>query len=299
MAAASPSTSLFSLARDKLQSVVSGSTKDTCSLHRWVLLKNSIIHSSPLPAAPNAASPHEADADSVYRPEEEEVFEEEEEDQFSFPDPHSLHDDIPASGNGEAQWLDSLLEGLEDGDDDDDLSEHMTSSSASPSEDSAEPLSPLYSPMSSSDDLADQSSFYHYPMPYPPVSPPVIPSWFELQAPAADDPVSTPSSPLYDSPLPYYAVDELEDSPVPDAIEDTSDDESDTPSTPSATSTSSLAPFGPASPSTPPQRTRFLSHPQVYVETDDSYFYPFESDPLPFPDDPDSARVVRPTYQEC
>ncbi|PSS37415.1 hypothetical protein PHLCEN_2v751, partial [Hermanssonia centrifuga] len=275
-------TSLFSLARNKLQSVVGGGVKDSCSLHRWVLLKNSIIRSHPPLAAHDATD--EADADSVYRHEEEESLEEDEQDTFMFPDPHYLlPDETPAAGIDERQWLDSLLEGLED-DEDDDYSKLDGQLSALPTlatDDVAEPLSPLYSPMSSSDDLADQSNYFSYPMPYPPPHPPLIPSWFELQAPS-DSALTSPVI-LCDNPLPYYAVDDLEDLPVPDAIEDTSDDESDAPSTPSATSTSSLAPINSSSISTPPGRTRFLSDPQVYVDTDDSHFYPFELDPLPFP----------------
>lgn len=287
---------LNGLARNKLQSVA--------SLYRWVLLKNSITRDAqPSPPTPPASSSEgEAGTDSGYRHEEEdEAFEVVGHSYFSFPDPRSVHGEDVSSppSNVENQWLDSLLEGLEDDDDDD-----IAASNVSTQDDAPETLSPLYSPMSSSDDLVDQSSFYPYPMPYPPVSPPVIPSWFELHAPSntGSDSVSTSTSSFgpYDSPLPYYAVDELEDSPVPDAIEDTSDDESDAPSTPSVASTSSLAHSPPpplSSPSTPPQRTRFLSHPQVYVDTNDSYFYPFELDPLPFPDHPD---VVRPTYpQEC
>ena len=182
------------------------------------------------------------------------------------------------------------------------LEEHISVSPVSPHDDASEPLSPLYSPMSSSDDLVDQSHYFSYPMQPPSASlAPVIPPWFEPPSPSTS--VSTPLPSLYDSsPLPYFPVDDIEEPPVPDAIEDTSDDESDAPSTPSSTSTSSLAPLGLTSPSTPPQRTRFLPHPQVYVETDDSYFYPFEPDPLPFPEVhySETARVVRPsTYAEC
>ncbi|KAF7791256.1 hypothetical protein EIP86_002270 [Pleurotus ostreatoroseus] len=278
--------SLKSVARNKL--------RDVASLYRWVLLKNSITSDAEPSLSTSAISQAEAGADAGFRhDEEDEAYEVVGHDYFSFPDPRSVHDEDDSSppSNVENQWLDSLLENLED-DDDDDIA-------ASSQDDAPETLSPLYSPMSSSDDLVDQSSFYPYPMPYPPVSSPAVPSWFELHAStSSSDSVSTSPSYLapYDSPLPYYAVDELEDSPVPDAIEDTSDDESDALSTPSVASTSSLAHSPPsplASPSTPPQRTRFLSQPQVYVETDDSYFYPFELDPLPFPDHhPDVADVA-------
>lgn len=105
------SVSLSALSRKKMQSLASNGIKDTSRLYRWVQLKNVLIHStSTLPVNTNAASTH----DSIYGPEN--GLEDGADDQFSFrfPDPHSLHDDSSASDNGEHQWLDSLLEGLED-----------------------------------------------------------------------------------------------------------------------------------------------------------------------------------------
>ena len=94
-----------------------------------------------------------------------------------------------------------------------------------------------------------------------------------------------------------------EDLCVPDAIEDTSDDESDALSTPYTQSVASLSPTDPASVPLPTERTRLRGHPHVYVESDSDYFYPFELDPpLPFHDEDhsDTARVFRPpVYQEC
>lgn len=267
----SESSSLFSLARNKLQYVVSGHVKDSCSLHRWVLLKNSIIRShDPLPNAGDVKG--EADTESAHR-HDEEVLEEEDIDTFMFPDPHSQE----ASTNEESQWLDSLLENLEDDDDDE-------PPSALPTVDDEEPLSPLYSPMSSSDDLVDQTGFYSYPIPYPPLHPPLIPAWYELEA-STDSMDSLPATPvLYDNPLPYYDVDDLEDASVPDAIDDLSDDESDAPLTPSSGSTTSISPPSSLPLSMPRERTRLpFSHPQVYVEMDEPSYYSFELDPLPFP----------------
>ncbi|GJE86878.1 hypothetical protein PsYK624_029610 [Phanerochaete sordida] len=287
--------SLFSLARNKLQSVVGGSPKDSSSLHRWVLLKNSIIRSHVQTATPNAS---DADADADYRPGADSF--EEEHDSFMFPDPHSVHDDEPAdAGNGESQWLDSLLEDLEDEEDDFFKADDVVSASQQPSSDEdTDSLSPLSSPMSSSDDLVDHSSYFPYPVPYPPVRPPLVHSWLS----DSSDSILPPTPPLYDNPLPYLDVDELDDSPVPDAIEDTSDDESDALSTPSAVSTPTLSPPGPTSPIAR-ERTRLLAHPHphVYVERDDAYFYPFELDPLPFPDDTlaPSLRAYRGRYSEC
>lgn len=293
-------TSLFSLARNKLQSVVGGGVKDSCSLHRWVLLKNSIIRSH-LPSTSVANAPKgEADTDNVYR--QDETFEEEEQDAFMFPDPHTIPDQDP-SANGESQWLDSLLEDLEDEDDDDFKVNGSPSASFLPvSDEDSEPLSPLYSPMSSSDDLVDQSDYYPFPLPYPPLHPPLLPNWCELSASTDSLDSILPATPiLYDNPLPYFDVDDLEDFHVPDAIDDLSDDESDGPSTPSIGSVTSTSPCdSDDSLSLPRERTRLLIHPQVYVETDERSFYPFEVDPLPFPDSlSPSARVYRHYADSC
>ncbi|KAI0747920.1 hypothetical protein C8Q80DRAFT_1169092 [Daedaleopsis nitida] len=254
--------SLFTMARSKLHSAVSGGVKDSCSLHRWVLLKNSILRSHTPEPAPSQAEPN---VQHVYRCDAEESRDdlEEDEDAFMFPDPHALGPRSADVGDSETQWLDSLLEDLVDDDEDVDAA---TSISVIPVDEDDEPLSPYCSPMSSSDDLLD--SHDHDPLPY------------------------------------FDADDDVEDLPVPDAIEDTSDDESDALSTPYSQSMSSLSPTDPASVPLPPERRRLRGHPHVYVDTDDAYFYPFELDPpLPFHDDQDSlhsARVFRPSlYQEC
>ncbi|THH33982.1 hypothetical protein EUX98_g339 [Antrodiella citrinella] len=294
-------SSLFSLARNKLQSVVGGNAKDSDSLHRWVLLKNSIIRTAPLPAAQSAQV--RVDPDTVHKPLE--VMVDSEQDAFMFPDPDTLlgSSDLELDPR-EDQWLDSVLEDLIDNEDDDAEMALDDSLSTSLRREDDEPLSPLYSPMSSSDDLVDQSNYYYpssfvpYPVPYPPLHPPLIPSWFESDA--GIDPMLSPSPPLYHDPLPYYDTDDLEDLPVPDAIEDTSDDESDAPSTPATTSTSSLS----SSPTSPlaRERTRLLPEPHIYVNKDDSFFASFELDPLPFPSDQrrEGVRAYRrPVCQEC
>ncbi|KAI0721565.1 hypothetical protein C8T65DRAFT_630390 [Cerioporus squamosus] len=285
--------SLFSMARSKLQTAVSGGVRDSCSLHRWVLLKNSILRSHTVDPAP---SPADADVQHVYRhDDDDEARDEVEEDAFMFPDPHAIGARSALVGDSEKQWLDSLLEDLGDDDEDADVG---TSLSVLPVDDDDEPLSPLCSPMSSSDDLVGHSSLFYqpppiaipYPVPYPPLHPPLLPSWLQLDSHDHD-------------PLPYYDADD--DLPVPDAIEDTSDDESDALSTPYSQSMSSLSPTDPASVPLPAERRRLRGHPHVYVDTDADYFYPFELDPpLPFHDDAehplDSARVFRPPiYQEC
>ncbi len=295
---ASDSISLFSIARNKLHSVVGGNVKDGASLHRWVLLKNSIIRSHPPPAAVSVVD--KVDDVNVHRPDEEPEHVQVELDAFMFPDPGAVHRDIGA-GNSEDQWLDSVLEDLCDDDEDGVETDTNSTISVLPALEDDEPLSPLYSPMSSSDDLADHSSFYYasdiaipYPIPYPPLHPPLMPDWLELESSSND--VTQSSPPLYHDPLPYFDTDELEDLPVPDAIEDTSDDESDAPSTPCTRSTSSLSPTD-----SPRERTRARSHPQVYVSSEDPYYYPFELDPLPFPDNTvsDSPRAFHRQYHEC
>ncbi|KAH8107197.1 hypothetical protein BXZ70DRAFT_916753 [Cristinia sonorae] len=292
----SDSISLFSLARNKLQSVVGGNVKDSDSLHRWVLLKNSIIRTAPSSVTHGAQS--KAETEHTHKPLEGMT---DAEDAFMFPDPDTL---LGSSADSELDsredlWLDSVLENL--GDDDDDDAEMVLDDSLStslPPREDDEPLSPLYSPLSSSDDLVDQSRFYYppnfvpYPVPYPPLHPPLLPSWFEPDA----DPILSPSPPLYHDPLPYFDTDDLEDLPVPDAIEDTSDDESDAPSTPATTSTSSLS-----SPLAH-ERTRLLTEPRIYITKDDAFFTPFELDPLPFPSSecPDGVRAYRrPICPEC
>ncbi|KAI0340598.1 hypothetical protein BDW22DRAFT_385029 [Trametopsis cervina] len=289
--------SLFSLARNKLQSVVGGNVKDSSSLHRWVLLKNSIVRS-------HTSTPEVVTVSTVTyvgrasRSEDESC--EEEQDTFLFPDPVR-----EASLLGESQWLDSLLQELAA-----DEEEATSSTTQQPIvTEEEEPSSPLYSPMSSSDDLVDQSEYYPYPypLPYPPLQPPLVPAWYELEG-SADSTDSVPATPtlstLYDNTLPYYPCDDdLEDPAVPDAIDDLSDDESDAPLTPSTASDASISPPGPTSLSMPRERTRLplASHPQVYVETDEPSYYSFDVDPLPFPhDSPVSqpAGVFRHTYAE-
>jgi len=302
---ASESPSLFTLARDKLQSIVAATAKDNASLHRWVLLKNSIISSHPFPSASAEAK---AEPEPVYSPEEVEVHIESDQDAFMFPDPDTLIEKSLDLDHREGEWLDSLLEDLggdDDEDEDGDIDDRLSGSHPHNAEDD-EPPSPFYSPASSSDDLVEHSSFYFqqdivnpYPVPYPPLHPPLIPDWFELESSPFDTATPPPSPPLYHDPLPYFDADELEDFPVPDAIEDTSDDESDALLTPSSNSTSSLT--GAAPPSSF-QRTR-IAAPQVYIDSDDAYFYPFELDPLPFPHEErhQSARAYRcpPIYPEC
>lgn len=264
---------LSSLTRSKLSSSTS---KESCSLHRWVLLKNSITRappSSPItPQSDQPELPHDADEDDL-----------EESDAFMFPDVAKFGP-VAESNAAEAQWLDSLLETLGDDDDDDFNVGHL------PADDDDDHLllSPLPSPMSSSDDLVSQT-YFHSPVPYIPTYP------FRPQ-------LMLPYHPLPNDPLPYYDLEEDDDvPPVPDAIDDTSDDESETPPTPSLRgSSSSLSLPDPASVPLPAERSRLgWAQPHIYVDGEDDYYSPFELhpelDPLPFPE----RNPFNTYHQEC
>jgi hypothetical protein len=274
-------------------------------LHRWVLLKNSIIRSLPLTTSPTSIV--NPDVNHVYSPDEADEEEEvDEADSFMFPDGGKLVDARAEENDNasEAEWLDSLLETLGDEEEDEftvDSDVHVSTSLADDDEDLL--LSPLVSPMSSSDDLVGQATYIYYPppiaipypVPYPPFHPPPLTRSYELDS---HYPTLDSSPPSYENALPYCDLDDVEDLSVPEAIEDTSDDESDVPNTPSVThsgSTSSLV--DPASIPLPAERSRRRRPPfHIYVDPDDSYFYPFELDPLPFPDNHLNSA---PFYQEC
>lgn len=248
--------------------------KSSSSLHRWVLLNNSITRSQPLPATttPNVHVSRGID-------EEYEEDEAEEEDSFLFPDAGKWADDRKDDVSvSEAEWLDSLLESLTD----DDVQVSVLSVD---DEDDEDPLlSPLLSPMSSSEDLTSPSTYYPrpipvpYPAPYAPIHSPLI--RHEL-SPHLDSPTSLPSD---------DHVPDVDDLSVPDAIEDTSDDESDALSTPSLrNSTSSSSLVDPAAIPLPRERRR---RPRIYIS---GIFYPFGPDPLPFPENDQQP----PVDEEC
>ncbi|KAH7924551.1 hypothetical protein BV22DRAFT_1066479 [Leucogyrophana mollusca] len=299
------STNLFSMARSKLQVAVGG--KDNCNLHRWVLLKNSIFRSS-TPAAVHSSPSSTTDVNSVYIPEDDgdgddEDEDDEETDSFMFPDASDLvvrgGPDVNAS---EAEWLDSLLETLCEGGEDEFSSDRDISVTVVPVDDDEDAsISPLLSPMSSSDDLLNQHAYcpppisVPYPVPYPPFHPPLIHP-YEL-GPVIESPLYS-SPPAYDA-LPYYDTDELDDLSVPEAIEDTSDDESDAPLTPSLGRSSDLYFVDPASVPLPGERRRRRSQPHVYIRTTtDSYLDRFQFDPLPFPGE-DHFPSYNDVYQAC
>jgi hypothetical protein len=291
---------LTSLARAKMHSVFGGrgAKEDSTSLHRWVLLKNSLVASHP--CLPEQESDHEHEHDaaacsvSISEVDEEVDSRDHVNDQdvFTFP---LLDDDGEApspTGSSESEWLDSLLETL--GDDSDGEDEYV-------------PPTPPASPCSSLDDLGASSFYAHvhgvaqpstsakdsarsapiaipYPVPYPPL--------YSLDSEDAPTAVSM-SSPMpvfmFDAypPPPYPPIlasggIDPADLPVPDWIEDTSDDESDAPLTPSSISS------GPTLPSlvaahrlNNPGLQRMRPAPRIYIpatSTEYDYFF----DPLPF-----------------
>ncbi|KIY51025.1 hypothetical protein FISHEDRAFT_37829 [Fistulina hepatica ATCC 64428] len=281
-------TTLFSLARNKLHLSVGG--KDNCSLHRWVLLKNSI--SRPDPPTPSPASvaeqPFTEDIDDY----EDEALAEEA-DSFMFPDAGRFNDShASADGGTEAAWLDSLLEELQDDGDEADIDSVLVAD-----DDDDDALSPLVTPNSSSDDLSRQPAYYPPPMtdpfaypylvPYPPFHPPLI----------RPDQYDTLDEDRYEDPLPYHDLD-VEELSVPDAIEDTSDDESDT----TLTTPSGSVDVDPALIPLPGERSSLRQFVHVYGDTD-PYFHSYDIDPLPFSDTHSSSyrdhSPYNSLYQEC
>ena len=282
------SFNLFSMARNKLHSAVGG--KDTCSLHRWVLLKNSIFRFQQPSAMPGPSRPNTvcSEHDEVNDEDENEA---DETDSFMFPDASKL---VLHSGS-EAEWLDSLLESLCDGGGHQCGSDDVRDVAGEDDDDS-----PLSSPMSSSDDLLTHHAYYSpptpssYPVPYPPFHPPLVRPC-EL-GPIIESPAISPPSSAYDA-LPYYDIDELDDLSVPEAIEDVSDDESDVLSTPSLCRSSELFFVDPTAVPLPGRRLR-RSLPHVYIRSMDSHLDRYELDPLPFPDE-DNFSSYNHVYQEC
>ncbi|THU90697.1 hypothetical protein K435DRAFT_780328 [Dendrothele bispora CBS 962.96] len=297
----SESSNLSSLTRSKLHHSVG--SKDKCSLHRWVLLKNSFVRALPLTTNNTSPSNEAMDANYSESPRGAEETASDDADSFMFPDVSNMAESSGVDGGAsEAQWLDSLLETLGDDDDDDFSVDNV--SVLQPDDDDDHMLSPIVSPMSSSDDLSSvdfssQADFsspiavsYPYPVPYPPFHPPLI-SYHQLDS--SFDPLD-----ITGDPLPYYDLEDVEDLPVPDAIEDTSDDESDTLLTPSVGHSSSSLLSLDSSPA-PLSADRSRSHhssPHVYIDSDDSSFYPYETDPDPLPFS-DHLRSPYNFYQEC
>ena len=293
--------SLSQVTRSKLSLVIGGGAKDSCSLHRWVLLKNSITRSQPDSAtscSPNTSDPpYHSDAGD----EDEEVCCDVEHDSFIYPDARKLLD-TPCTVNedsSEKQWFDSLMESL-DVNESDDVNEPVALLHVADDEDEDDlpTFTPSGSPMSSTDDLShpvynNTPISMPYPVVYPPYNSPPLLSPLELQPLDSSYPY-----PPFNVALPYNTEDDTDDLPVPDTVEDTSDDESDALSAPTpVTRSPSLSLVDTSARSS--ERARRFTVPRVYVSADESYFHhSLELDPLPFPNvSTNTSHVVY--GQEC
>jgi len=269
---------LYSITRSKLHE---STNKEQCSLHRWVLLKNSILSSPNLQNA--AVSEYSETISNVNEETDEEVAEETVVDAFMFPDAGNFVSSRSAAA--EAQWLDSLLETLAEDEDDDYPSDSDHHSALPVDEDDEQLLSPSLSPLASSEDLY-QSRFYSSSVSVP------YSSYFDSTLALACHFESTLDSPApslstsMQAALPYHDFNGVENSSVPDAIEDMSDDESDTVSTPSfGRSIASLFFDSSADSASPTSSTERNTWKNPSRSSPPHYLNPFELDPLPFADE--------------
>lgn len=293
----SENPSLSQVTRSKLSLVIGGGAKDSSSLHRWVLLKNSITRSQPLSTVPcgtNNTSALIPTFPSDAGDEDEEVCFDVEHDSFIYPDAHKLLDTSCSANDdsSEKQWFESLMESLEH-EGSDDSHEPLLHVGDDDDEDDLPPLTPSASPVSSTDDLSTPV-YNNTPiaMPYPVVYPPYNPS---LLSPLELQPLNTSLDSIYppfNVALPYNAVDDMDDLPVPDTVEDLSDDESDVFSTPTPDAPSPSMSLVDSS-ARSSERARRQMVLQVYVNADDSYFrHGLELDPLPFAHDSTNPSLV-------
>lgn len=281
---------LVSVARSKLNSSPGSGSRDNLSLHRWVLLKNSIIRDDVLTIAPAPSPVSDSPAPDVEFDEDEEVDFDWDEGMFAFlfPDPGDAvasHDDGSVS---EAQWLDSLLEKLADNEDDDSEPDYSVKVTIHPVEDDEGSSSGCSSPSSSYSDSLISPIAVPYPVPYPPIHPPLVDSFtFDSQPNYCFS-----CLPSNRDILTYHDLDDSLSS-VPDAIEDTSDDESESPSTPFSDSRTSVAFVDPASIPLP----RDQPAPIIYNASDE--FFGFEVDPPTYPDSNSTPPLYSPYHQNC
>ena len=301
-------SNLATLARSKLQSAYAGSgSRDNLSLHRWVLLKNSIntsdVHSdraarNTMSISDSPDSPGGADSDADLEDEEVDSVIDEGVFNFLFPDPWDAVAPADEGSASEEQWFNSLLQSLGDDDDyedaDADVKMHIASADASGD---AEQLDD-HSRAESESLCASCSEEYATPTPSPisvPYTVPYSPFHTSLAHPYKIDShdccFASDSSPY--SHFHHHDIDDSESS-VPDAIEDTSDDESESVLTPFSRSRASLNLVDPASVPLPSDRFE----PQIYRGSSD--LFPYEEDPLPYSDmTSESPGVYSPYHQVC
>jgi len=270
---------LYSITRSKLHE---STNKEQCSLHRWVLLKNSILSSSSLQNA--AVSEYSETISNVNEETDEEVAEETVVDAFMFPDAGNFVSS--RSAEAEAQWLDSLLETLAEDEDDDYPSDSDHHSALPVDEDDDQLLSPSLSPLASSEDLY-QSRFFSssVSVPYSPYFDSTLALARHFES-ALDSPAPSVSTSIQQDAPSYHGFNGIESSSVPDAIEDMSDDESDTVSTPSfGRSIASLFFDSNADSASPTSSTERKAWKNSSRSRPPHYLNPFELDPLPFADE--------------
>jgi hypothetical protein len=321
-------SNLTSLARSKLHSSLASGSRDNLSLHRWVLLKNSLTREdfsvnnsvySTVSDSSDVDSFEDDDVDNMMDLEEDSYI------AFLFPDPGyapspnaSSEDDLSKENPemSEAQWLDSLLEKLgDDEDDEDDLSVHSPSGVAldehasSPSEPSSPTLS-FNEELDLSTSPSDRGFVPYPPVLYPPFHPPLL---FDIDSPhnyfhsARQPSTSSPCDSYHDIDDPFFSA-------LPDTIEDTSDDETDSLATPSTRSRSSLnLSLDAHSPTSEPasiplsfdcDNDKQIRHsPRREVEMSRKTtrvavnpFYTYEVDPLPYSDGGSDSAVAAPIY---
>jgi len=273
------------LARSKISSALAGGARDNLSLHRWVLLKNSISNDCLAATYQNhvrVERPHpreEEEADGYFPA-------------YLFPDPDDdVEVDIELS---EAQWLDALLESLADDEDDED---NLRSAPPSPTD-----TTPLSSePPSLASSTTEEAPPMHptisipYPVPYPALHPPLIhPYHLQSSLVSLDSP-----SPVDSHNFSYFDIDHPYP-PVPDAIEDTSDDESDAPTTPFTRADSPLDFIDPASIPLPPDRGQAPEPHIVSEHHPNAFYYNFDIDSHPQSDSQSHSHgVFHSAYRSC
>ena len=309
----SPFKQLASLARSKLNSSLASGSRDNLSLHRWVLLKNSITREE---FSPNSSlystvndstdvdSFEDDDVDAVVDPEEDSYF------AFLFPDPgyaSSPNASELDSAKEEQQWFDSLYEELNSNEDDYDADSSNNSSNISFS--NSEPSSPT---LSLNEDLDTSSSpdFVPYTVPYSLSNPPLLlPGDIDTHHEGYQSPQQSSlsiCSPYHDIDDPFFSV-------LPDTIEDTSDDETDSLATPFSRSRSSLnlsldvqtseAAAIPLPADNCDNDSKFRSYSKhaehTVIKSRGEVPRPlssYEVDPLPYPDMDSCSPVIAPIY---
>lgn len=256
---------LYMLARSKLGL--------SSSLHRWVLLRNS-LQSTALASTTVAKSNHILEGEDD---DDEELsgggITPVKDDAFMFPDAERLGN-VTQTSNSEMEWLDALLEDLCDDDEDEYAADSEdTSNSPIPTEDD-DVFTPINSPTSSSDDISQPPSYYPSIVPYRVSIRHSSPVSFAHSKPFDPSPID--SSSAFDA----VSRDDLEDSVEP--IDNTSDNDSDVQTLPSLDRSSSSL----SSALSSVDQSQDISSPVIIYRAKETNGHHFEEDFLPFPFQP-------------